>query len=87
MLWLILYLKSSTKKQKKDINEEMKLAAAHAIASFITDEEVSPDYCISGAFDKRVAAYVASRVARAAMDTNVARIKIDPEKLKEEILK
>jgi malate dehydrogenase (oxaloacetate-decarboxylating) len=71
----------------KDINEEMKLAAAHAIASLITDEEVSPDYCIPGAFDKRVAAYVASRVARAAMETKVARIMIDPEKLKEEMLK
>ncbi|MDN5311908.1 MAG: hypothetical protein PWQ68_881 [Thermoanaerobacteraceae bacterium] len=71
----------------KDINEEMKLAAAHAIASLITDEELSPDYCIPGAFDKRVAAYVASRVARAAMETKVARIMIDPEKLKEEMLK
>jgi malate dehydrogenase (oxaloacetate-decarboxylating) len=71
----------------KDINEEMKLAAAHAIASLITDEEVSPDYCIPGAFDKRVAAHVASRVARAAMETKVARIMIDPEKLKEEMLK
>ncbi|HHW02193.1 MAG TPA: NAD-dependent malic enzyme [Thermoanaerobacterales bacterium] len=71
----------------KDINEEMKLAAAHAIASLITDEELSPDYCIPGAFDKRVAAHVASRVARAAMETKVARIMIDPEKLKEEMLK
>jgi len=71
----------------RDINEEMKLAAAHAIASLITDEELSPDYCIPGAFDKRVAAYVASEVARAAMATKVARINIDPEKLKEEMLK
>ena len=70
-----------------DINEEMKLAAAYAIASLITPDELTPDYCIPGAFDKRVAAHVASEVAKAAMDTGVARIKIDTEKLKELIMK
>ena len=69
-----------------DINEEMKLAAAHAIASLVTDEELSPDYCIPGAFDKRVAAHVACEVAMAAMETNVARVAIDAEKLKETII-
>ncbi|MDD4569519.1 MAG: NAD-dependent malic enzyme [Tepidanaerobacteraceae bacterium] len=70
-----------------DINEEMKLAAAYAIASLVAPEELSPDYCIPGAFDKRVAAHVACEVARAAIKTNVAKIKIDPEKLKESIMK
>ncbi len=70
-----------------DINEEMKLAASYAIASLVTDEELSPDYCIPGAFDKRVAANVACEVAKAAMKTNVARIAIDTEKLKETIMK
>lgn len=70
-----------------DINEEMKLAASHAIASLIADEELSPDYCIPGAFDKRVAANVACEVAKAAMKTNVARVAIDAEKLKETIMR
>ncbi len=70
-----------------DINEEMKIAAAHAIASLISPDELSPDYCIPGAFDKRVAANVASEVAKAAMNSKVARVEIDPEKLKELMLK
>jgi malate dehydrogenase (oxaloacetate-decarboxylating) len=70
-----------------DINEEMKIAAAHAIASLINPDELTPDYCIPGAFDKRVAAHVACEVAKAAIKTNVAKIKIDAEKLKESILK
>lgn len=69
-----------------DINEEMKIAAAHAIAGLVSPEELTPDYCIPGVFDKRVAAHVACAVAQAAMKTNVARIKIDPEQLKESIL-
>ena len=70
-----------------DINEEMKLAAAYAIASLISPEELSADYCIPGAFDKRVAAHVACEVAKAAIKTNIAKIKIDAEKLKESIMK
>ena len=70
-----------------EINEEMKIAAAHAIASLIAPEELSPDYCIPGVFDKRVAAYVACEVAKAAMRTGVARLQIDPEKLKEAMMK
>lgn len=70
----------------REINEEMKLAAAHAIASLITDEELSPDYCIPRALDKRVAANVACEVAKAAMNTGVARTYIDAEKLKESML-
>jgi malate dehydrogenase (oxaloacetate-decarboxylating) len=71
----------------QDINEEMKLAAAHAIASLVNDDKLSPDYCIPGAFDKRVAAYVACEVAKAAIETKVASIKIDVEKLKESMIK
>ncbi|WP_213997252.1 NAD(P)-dependent malic enzyme [Tepidanaerobacter syntrophicus] len=70
-----------------DINEEMKIAAAHAIASLISPDELSPDYCIPGAFDKRVAANVAYEVAKAAMNSKVARVEIDAEKLKELMLK
>lgn len=69
-----------------DINEEMKLAAAYAIANLITPEELTPDYCIPAVFDERVAAHVASAVAKAAMETKVARAEIDPEQLKASIL-
>ena len=58
----------------KDINDEMKLAAAKALADLITDEELSEDYIIPKAFDKRVGPAVAKAVAEAAKRTGVARI-------------
>lgn len=63
----------------KDINEEMKLAAAYAIAELITSDKLSPDYVIPDAFDERVAPAVAAAVARAAQDSGVARLKVDPD--------
>ena len=58
----------------KEINDEMKLAASEALANLITDEELSPEYIIPKAFDKRVGAAVAKAVAEAAKRTGVARI-------------
>ena len=58
----------------KDINEEMKLAAAEAIASLVSDEELSADYILPMAFDERVGKTVAAAVAQAARDSGVARI-------------
>ena len=58
----------------KDINEEMKIAAAKAIAGVISDDELKPDYIIPKAFDPRVKDAVAAAVAQAARDTRVARI-------------
>ena len=58
----------------KDINDEMKIAAAEALAGLITDEELAPDYIIPKAFDKRVGPAVAKAVAEAAKRTGVARI-------------
>lgn len=55
-----------------DINTEMKIAAATAIASLIPEEELSEDNIIISPFDKRVAPRVASAVAQAAIDTGVA---------------
>lgn len=55
-----------------DINIEMKIAAAKAIASLISDEELSEDNIIASPFDKRVAPRVAAAVAQAAIDTGVA---------------
>ena len=57
-----------------DINEEMTMAAAHALADLITDEELSEDYIIPKAFDKRVGPAVAKAVAEAAKHSGVARI-------------
>ena len=58
----------------KDINDEMKIAASEALASLISEEELSPDYIIPKAFDKRVGPAVAKAVADAARKTGVARI-------------
>lgn len=58
----------------KDINDEMKLAAASALANLIPDEELAEDYIIPKAFDPRVGKAVADAVADAAKKTNVARI-------------
>lgn len=57
-----------------DINEEMKVAAAQALAGLISDEELSEDYIIPAAFDPRVGKAVAAAVAEAARRSGVARI-------------
>jgi len=57
-----------------DINEEMKVAAAQALAGLISDEELNEDYIIPAAFDPRVGPAVAKAVAEAARRTGVARI-------------
>ena len=58
----------------RDINNEMKIAAAKALAGLISDEELSPDYIIPAAFDPRVKNAVAKAVAQAARDSGVARV-------------
>jgi len=57
-----------------DINDEMKIAAARAIAGLISDEELEPGYILPAPFDKRVGPAVAAAVADAARKTGVARI-------------
>ncbi len=57
-----------------DINEEMKIAAAKALADLVSDEELNPEYVIPKAFDPRVGEAVAAAVAQAAKDSGVARI-------------
>lgn len=57
-----------------DINDEMKIAAAKAIASFVTDDKLSAEYIIPSALDRNVAAAVAKAVAQAARESGVARI-------------
>ncbi|MBU2699590.1 malate dehydrogenase (oxaloacetate-decarboxylating) [Sporomusaceae bacterium BoRhaA] len=63
----------------RQINEEMKVAAAYAIAGLVADSELKEDYVLPDAFDPRVAPAVAAAVAKAAMETGVARISVDPE--------
>ncbi|MCA1032329.1 NAD-dependent malic enzyme [Bacillus timonensis] len=65
------------------INEQMKIAAVEAIASLVSEEELSSDYVIPAPFDPRVAPAVAAGVAKAAMETGVARISVDPNEVAE----
>ena len=58
-----------------DITEEMKIAAVYAIADIIGEEELSEDYIIPGAFDKRVAEHVAKAVAAKAIEQGVSKLK------------
>ena len=58
----------------RDINDAMKLAAAHAIADMVSDEELSPEYVIPAPFDQRVGPAVARAVAQAAIDSGLARL-------------
>jgi len=69
------------------INEDMKKAAVEAIVHLIDENELHPDYCIPGPFDKRVAPSVAKNVAKAAMESGVARIKIDTQEIFDKTMK
>jgi malate dehydrogenase (oxaloacetate-decarboxylating) len=69
------------------INEKMKVAAVNAIASLISENELNEDYVIPAPFDPRVAPEVAAAVAKAAMETGVARLKVDPEDVKEKTMR
>lgn len=60
----------------KEVNEEMKIAAAYAIASLVSEEELSEDNVIPKAFDMRIGQVVAEKVAKAAVDSGVARINL-----------
>jgi malate dehydrogenase (oxaloacetate-decarboxylating) len=66
----------------RQINEEMKLAAAYAIANLIDENDLREDYILPDAFDPRIAPAVAAAVAREAIRTGVARIIVDPEEVK-----
>ncbi len=68
------------------INEEMKIAAAYAIANLIPDYEVHPDYVIPAPFDSRVAPAVAKGVAKAAIETGVAQLNVDPSDIMEKTI-
>ncbi|MCL9969892.1 NAD-dependent malic enzyme [Anoxybacillus kestanbolensis] len=65
----------------KQINEQMKMAAVEAIANLITEDELRADYVIPAPFDPRVAPAVAAAVAKAAMETGVAQVIVDPKEV------
>lgn len=65
----------------------MKKAAVEAIADLIQSDELEPNYCIPGPFDKRVAPSVAREVAKAAMESGVARIEVDPQDVYDKTMK
>ena len=60
----------------------MKLAAAYAIADLVPEKELRDDFVVVDAFDPRVAPAVAAAVAKVAVETDVARIKVDPEEIR-----
>ena len=64
-----------------DINEAMKIAAAKAIAELVPPNELGPEKIIVDAFDRRVGPAVAKAVARAAVESGVARVAVDPEEV------
>jgi malate dehydrogenase (oxaloacetate-decarboxylating) len=67
----------------RDINDVMKVAAAHAMAALVTDAELSADYILPEALDLRVPASVAAAVARAAVESGVARVPVDPAEIEQ----
>jgi malate dehydrogenase (oxaloacetate-decarboxylating) len=67
----------------REINDPMKIAAAHAIAGLVTDKELKPEYILPYMLDFRVPVAVAKAVAVAAMETGVARLNVDPEVIAE----
>jgi malate dehydrogenase (oxaloacetate-decarboxylating) len=65
----------------REISEEMKIAAAEAIAALVTDQQLSPEFIIPDSLDLRVAWRVAAAVARAAQEQGLARKEIDPDEI------
>lgn len=63
----------------RDINDAMKVAAAQAIADLVPERQLSPQYIIPDSLDLRVPPAVAAAVARAALETGVAQVHVDPE--------
>jgi malate dehydrogenase (oxaloacetate-decarboxylating) len=66
----------------RQINEDMKLAAAYAIADLLPEKDLRQDFVLVDAFDPRVGPAVAAAVAKTAIETGVARIKVDPEEVR-----
>ncbi len=68
--------KGALKVRATQINEAMKIAAANAIAGCVADSELTPDYILPNAFDRKIADAVSEAVAKAAIDSGVAKLKL-----------
>ncbi len=66
-----------------DVNDEMLLAATHALADIVTYDKLNPDYIVPKVLDYRVAPAIAEAVARAAIETGVAKVPTDPARIAE----
>lgn len=71
----------------RQINEAMKVAAAYAIANLVDEKDLKEEFVVVDAFDPRVAPAVAAAVAKAAMETGVARLQVDPEEIRQRTAK
>lgn len=69
-----------------EINEQMKIAAVKAIAELVEEHELQADYVIPGPFDQRVAPKVAAAVAKAALESGVAQIQVNPQEVENNTL-
>jgi malate dehydrogenase (oxaloacetate-decarboxylating) len=65
----------------RTISDDMKIAAAYAIADLVTDDKLSPEFLIPDSLDLRVAPRVAAAVARSAQETGLARESLDPREI------
>ncbi|HYP59980.1 MAG TPA: malic enzyme-like NAD(P)-binding protein [Thermomicrobiales bacterium] len=65
----------------REVNDEMKIAAAHAIAELVSEDELSAEYIIPDSIDLRVPPRVAAAVARAAIETGVAKVLVEPREI------
>jgi malate dehydrogenase (oxaloacetate-decarboxylating) len=65
----------------RGVNDEMKIAAAHAIADLVEPDELDSEYLIPDSLDLRVPPRVAAAVAKAAIDTGMAQIPLDPREV------
>jgi len=63
------------------VNDEMKIAAAHAIADLVGPDELGAEFLIPDSLDLRVPPRIAAAVAKAAIDTGVAQLPIDPREI------
>ena len=66
------------------ITEEMKVAAVHAIAGLIPEDELREDYVVPGAFDRRIVPAIAGAVAKVAMSAGIARLKREVQDIEKE---
>lgn len=71
----------------RQINEAMKVAAAYAIADLVDEKDLKEEFVVVDAFDPRVAPAVAAAVGKAAMETGVARLQVDPEEIRQRTAK